>query len=215
MPNPVSALVTVGSQIVGGLIEAEAAEDASATQAASAEAGIAERRRQFDKLQELLKPYVAAGLPAMQAQKAMLGLTTPEEQQAQIAQVENSPMFQALTKQGEEALLARASATGGLRGGNIQGALAQFRPQMLSQQIQDRYSKLGGFTELGQQSAVGVGTAGMQTGEGVANLLQQQGAALSGGQLNKAKAYSGLLNIPSEVIGFNKGLKDKGEKGIF
>lgn len=215
MSDPFSALVTFGSKIVGGLMEGEAAEDASSTQAASAEAGIAERRRQFDKLQELLKPYVEAGLPAMQAQKAMLGLTTPEEQQAQIAQVESSPMFQALTKQGEEALLAKASATGGLRGGNIQAALAQFRPQMLAQQIQDRYSKLGGFTEMGQQSAAGVGTAGMNTGEGIATLLQQQGAALSGGQIGQAKAYSSLLNIPGEVIGFNKGLKDKGGKGIF
>lgn len=215
MSDPFSALVTVGSQLIGGLMEGEAAEDASATQAASAEAGIVERRRQFDKLQELLKPYVEAGLPAMQAQKAMLGLTTPEEQQAQIAQVESSPMFQALTKQGEEALLARASATGGLRGGNLQAALAQFRPQMLSQQIQDRYSKLGGFTEMGQQSAAGVGTAGMQTGQGIADLLKQQGAALSGGQIGQAKAYSSLLNIPGEIIGFNKGLKDKGGKGIF
>ena len=215
MSDPFSALVTVGSQLIGGLMEGEAAEDASSTQAESAEAGIAERRRQFDKLQELLKPYVEAGLPAMQAQKAMLGLTTPEEQQAQIAQVESSPMFQALTKQGEEALLSRASATGGLRGGNIQGALAQFRPQMLAQQIQDRYSKLGGFTEMGQQSAAGVGTAGMQTGEGIATLLQQQGAALAGGQLGQAKAYSGLLNIPGQVFGIDAGLKAKGGKGIF
>ena len=215
MSDPLSALVTFGSKIVGGLLEGEAAEDASSTQAASAEAGIAERRRQFDKLQELLKPYVEAGLPAMQAQKAMLGLTTPEEQQAQIAQVESYPMFQALTKQGEEALLARASATGGLRGGDIQAALAQFRPQMLAQQIQDRYSKLGGLTEIGQQSAAGVGTAGMQTGQGISDLLQQQGAAIAGGQLAKTKAYSALLNIPGEVFGFNKGLKDAGGKGIF
>lgn len=215
MPDPISGLVVGGSQLIGGMMQADAAGDAAAMQAQASEAGIAEQRRQFDKLQELLKPYVEAGLPAMQAQRAMLGLTTPEEQAAQIAQVQGSPMFQELTRQGEEALLARASATGGLRGGNIQGALAQFRPQMLAQQLEDRYSKLGGFTALGQQSAAGVGTAGMRTGEGIAGLLAQQGAAQAGAELGKAKAYSGLLNLPMQFAGIHYGSKAMGGKGIF
>lgn len=215
MPDPVTGLVVGGSQLIGGMMQADAAGDAAAMQAQASEAGIAEQRRQFDKLQELLKPYVEAGLPAMQAQRAMLGLTTPEEQAAQIAQVQGSPMFQELTRQGEEALLARASATGGLRGGDIQGALAQFRPQMLAQQLEDRYSKLGGFTALGQQSAAGVGTAGMRTGEGIAGLLAQQGAAQAGAELGKAKAYSGLLNLPMQFAGIHYGSKAMGGKGIF
>ena len=215
MPDPVTGLVVGGSQLIGGMMQADAAGDAAAMQAQASEAGIAEQRRQFDKLQELLKPYVEAGLPAMQAQRAMLGLTTPEEQAAQIAQVQGSPMFQELTRQGEEALLARASATGGLRGGDIQGALAQFRPQMLAQQLEDRYSKLGGFTALGQQSAAGVGTAGMRTGEGIAGLLAQQGAAQAGAELGKAKAYSGLLNLPMQFLGMQYGSQAMGGKGIF
>jgi len=215
MPDPVTGLVVGGSQLIGGMMQADAAGDAAAMQAQASEAGIAEQRRQFDELQELLKPYVEAGLPAMQAQRAMLGLTTPEEQAAQIAQVQASPMFQELTRQGEEALLARASATGGLRGGDIQGALAQFRPQMLAQQLEDRYSKLGGFTALGQQSAAGVGTAGMRTGESIAGLLAQQGAAQAGAELGKAKAYSGLLNLPMQFAGMHFGSKAMGGKGIF
>ena len=215
MPDPVTGLVVGGSQLIGGMMQADAAGDAAAMQAQASEAGIAEQRRQFDKLQELLKPYVEAGLPAMQAQRAMLGLTTPEEQAAQIAQVQASPMFQELTRHGEDALLARASATGGLRGGDIQGALAQFRPQMLAQQLEDRYSKLGGFTALGQQSAAGVGTAGMRTGEGIAGLLAQQGAAQAGAELGKAQAYSGLLNLPMQFAGMHFGSKAMGGKGIF
>ncbi|WP_449405980.1 hypothetical protein [Massilia phosphatilytica] len=37
-----------------------------------------------------------------------------------------APRFQALQQQGNDAILANASATGGLRGGNVQGALGQF-----------------------------------------------------------------------------------------
>jgi hypothetical protein len=119
-----------------------------------------------------------------------------------------------LAQQGEEALLQRASATGGLRGGNIQGALAQFRPALLNQAIEQQYGRLGGMTSLGQQSAAGVGTAGMQTGTNVANLLAQQGAARAGGELGEAKAFSGLFNLPAQVLGFQYGAGGKAGMGF-
>lgn len=213
MPSPIKALIGGGTVLAGTVAQTQAAKEAAGAQGAAAMAGIEEQRRQFDRLQELMKPYVEAGLPAMQAQRAMLGLTTPEEQAAQVKAVQESPMFQELTRQGEEALLARASATGGLRGGDIQGALAQFRPQMLAQQLEDRYSKLGGFTALGQQSAAGVGTAGMETGRGVAGLFGQQGAAQAGAELAKGQAYSNLMNLPMQFLGMQYGMG--GGKGIF
>ena len=95
-------------------------------------------------------------------------------------------------------MLQRASATGGLRGGNIQGALAQFRPQMLNSLIEQQYGRLGGMTALGQQSAAGVGAAGQQTGVNVANLLGQQGAAQAGGQIAQGKAFA---SIPASIAG--------------
>src|SRR3990167_1451001 len=181
MPDPVTGLVVGGTSIGSGVLQHQAASKAAKAQAGAAEAGIDEQRRQFDALQELLRPYVEAGTPALKAQQAFVGLGGPGAEREAIAGVEASPAFQALLRQGEEALLQRASATGGLRGGNIQGALAQFRPNLLAQTIEDRYAKLGGLTALGQQSAAGVGSAGMQTGANVANLLQQAGAARAGG----------------------------------
>lgn len=213
MPKPILGLIGGGAAVGSTLAQTQAAKEAAGAQGAAAMAGIEEQRRQFDRLQELMRPYVEAGLPAMQAQRAMLGLTTPEEQAAQVKAVQESPMFQELTRQGEEALLARASATGGLRGGDIQGALAQFRPQMLAQQLEDRYSKLGGFTALGQQSAAGVGTAGMETGRGIAGLFGQQGAAQAGAELAKGQAYSNLMNLPMQFLGMQYGMG--GGKGIF
>ena len=207
MPDPVTGLIVGGSQLLGGMMQADAAGDAASLQAGAASEGIAEQRRQFDALQALLKPYTEAGTPALAAQQAMLGLGAPGAEAAQIAAVEGSPTFQALLRSGEEALLQRASATGGLRGGNVQAALAQFRPQLLAQQLEDRYSKLGGLTTLGQRSAAGVGAAGMETGTNVANLLANRGAALAGGEIGEAKAYSGLLNLPAQVLGMQYGAR--------
>jgi hypothetical protein len=214
MPDPVTGLIVGGSQLVGGMMQADAASEAAGIQAGAAGEGIAEQRRQFDALQALLKPYTEAGLPALQQQQALLGLQGPEAEQAAIERIRGGETFQALAQQGEEALLQRASATGGLRGGNIQGALAQFRPALLNQAIEQQYGRLGGMTQLGQRSAAGVGAAGMETGTNVANLLAQQGAARAGGELGEAKAFSGLFNLPAQVLGFQYGAGGKAGLGF-
>ena len=230
MPDPVTALVVGGSQLIGSSMQASAAGDAAAIQSGAAEAGIAEQRRQFDAMRELLKPYTEvgvpalaglqpyaqAGAPALEQQQALLGLRGPEAQKAAIAGIEGGAGYQAQVQAGEEALLQRASATGGLRGGNIQGALAQFRPQMLQQEIERQYGRLGGMADIGrvtqqnlaqigQSSAAGTGSAGLQTGTNVANLLSQQGAALAGGELGEAKAYGQLFNLPAQFLGMQMG----------
>ena len=194
-------------KIVGGITGAtqqgQAAERAAATQAGSAEAAIAEQRRQFDMLTELLRPYVEAGQPALQGQQALIGLRGAPEQQAAISAIEQSPFFQSAVRQGEEALLQRASATGGLRGGNIQAALAQFRPQMLESQIAQQYERLGGLTSLGQASAAGQAGAGMQSAGAIGNLLAQRGAALAGGQLAQGsvarQGFADLQGIANRI----------------
>lgn len=188
-----SAIGKLIGEITGSNAQARAAAGAAGTQAAAADAGIAEQRRQFDALQQLLAPYTQAGVPALQAMQALAGLGPEGSQEQAIARITASPEFAAMTQQGEEALLANASATGGLRGGNTQAALAQFRPQVLSQLINQQYSRLGGLTALGQNSAAGVGAAGMQSGDAITALLQQQGAARAGGQLALGgQAYRGF-----------------------
>jgi len=195
-----------GATLISGVAQADAAKSAAATQAGSAQAGIEEQRRQFDAVQKLLAPYVSAGQPALEAQQAFLGLRGPEEERAAIERISSGETFKALAGQGEEALLQRASATGGLRGGNVQAALAQFRPALLSNLIEQQYGRLGGMTALGQQSAAGVGTAGMSTGANVANLLGQQGAAIAGGELAQGRAFGAIPSGIAGGLGIYRGL---------
>jgi hypothetical protein len=214
MPDPVTALVVGGSQLLGSSMQASAAGDAAAIQSQAAAEGVAEQRRQFDSLQALLKPYTEAGLPALEQQQALLGLRGPDEERAAIERISGGARFQEVARQGEEAILSRASATGGLRGGNVQQALAQFRPQVLNQLIEEQYGRLGGMTTLGQRSAAGVGAAGMETGENVSNLLAQQGAARAGGELGEARAYGQLFNLPAQMLGFQYGAGGKAGVGF-
>ena len=198
-----------GATLISGMAQADAASSAAEAQAGSAQQGIEEQRRQFDAVQKLLAPYVSAGAPALEAQQAFLGLKGPEAERAAIERIKGGETFQALAGQGEEALLQRASATGGLRGGNIQGALAQFRPALLSSLIDQQYGRLGGMTALGQQSAAGVGTAGLQTGVNVSKLLGEQGAAQAGAEIAQGKAFAAIPSAISGGLGLFSGLGGK------
>lgn len=200
MPDPVSAMV--GSAVVGGAMQSRSARSAAASQERSAREGIDEQARQFDEMQRLLAPYVEAGQPALQAQQAQIGLRGAAEQQMAIDQIAQGPLLQALTRQGEQAMLQNAAATGGLRGGNLQGALAQFRPAMLQAALDQQYARLGGLTEIGQQSAARVGTAGMQTGANTAALLGQAGAAQAGGIIGGAAPFVQAAQMPGQFAAF-------------
>lgn len=185
--------------ITGANAAAKAAEQAARTQANSAQAGIDEQRRQFDALQKLLQPYTEAGTDALSSLGNLTGINGNAQQQAAIDALKASPVFTSALQAGETSILANASATGGLRGGNTQAALAQFSPALLSQIITDQYNRLGGLTSLGQNAAAGTGNAGLQTASNISDLLAQQGAALAGGQMARGNLarqnFSDLLKI--------------------
>jgi len=195
------AAAIVGSAVVGGVAQSKSASKAADAQTKAADQGIKEQRRQFDAIRELLSPYVEAGDVALEQQMALGGMSGREAQRKAISAIESGQEFQALTQQGEEAILQSAAATGGLRGGNTQAALAQFRPQVLSSLINQQYSRLGGVTALGQQSAAGVGTAGMQTGQNIANLYGQQGAAAAGSALATGQAFGNVMGSIGQYAG--------------
>jgi len=192
--------------ITGASQSAKAAEQAGQTQAAASQAGIDEQRRQFDSLVQLMSPYVQAGTGAMQQQQALIGLQGPEAQQQAISGFEQSPLFQSMQQQGENAILQNASATGGLRGGNVQAALGQFRPQLLNQLIEQQYGRLGGLSAMGQASAAGQAGAGMQSAGNVGNLLANQAQATAGGQIARGgmqrQVFGDILGLAKAAAAF-------------
>ena len=199
------AAAVAGSSIVGGVISSRASSRAANAQQASANAGIAAQERKFAALQKLLQPYVRAGTGALDAQEDILGLDGAAQQRRAITGIQSSPQFASMVQQGENAILQNASATGGLRGGNTQGALAQFRPALLSALIDQQFARLGGLTSIGQNAAAGVGNAGTQTGVNIANLQGQVGAAQAGNSLAQGAAInssiSGLTGAFGRYIG--------------
>lgn len=148
--------------------------------------------------------------PILQDQSyAQLGA---ERQRQAIQQIEQGPLFQELARQGEQGILQNASATGGLRGGNIQGALAQFRPNLLNQLIEAQYGKLAGLTTLGSSSAqnllntgsaaaAGTASGAQQSAQNIGNLTVGLGQAQAAGTIGQANAFAQGASGISGAIG--------------
>ncbi len=203
--NPLTGLGDLWKDVTG----VTAAKEATDVQIEGTGLAIDEQQRQFDAMQEMLSPYTDAGAAALDQQQALTGALGPEAQQEAIQAIQESPSYEAMIQSGETSILQNAAATGGLRGGRTQDALAQFRPQVLSGLIDQRYSQLGGISGMGQASAAGVGQAGIGTGANIGNLLTQQGQ-LEGsnilGQYNLQRGFltdlAGLgVNIGTSIAG--------------
>jgi hypothetical protein len=211
---------------------------------------IAEARRQFAAVQQVLQPFITAGnnalgplqqiqatgAEAMQGQRALLGMNGTDAQGQAIQGLQNSPEMAAYVQQGENSMLQNASATGGLRGGNTQAAMAQFRPQLLAGLISQQYDRLGGLSSLGantssmlyqtgQSAAAGVGSAGMQVAGQVGSALagysqgvgqaignQAQGAAANSAQMSAA--YGNYYNNQGAINAGNALAQGASNAGI-
>lgn len=211
------AAAVIGSAVIGGAVSMSASSKAAKAQTNAANLTVEEQRAAREQMRTLLNPYVSAGTPALQSQMAALGLSGPEAQQAYVMQQAQSPIFQSLAQQGETAILQNASATGGLRGGNVQGALAQFRPALLNQFLEQQYSRLGDLTKIGQASAAGVGASGITSATNIGNALTQAGQAQAGGALAGANAFNQALGtVAGQIPGLiNPGIPNSSITNMF
>lgn len=197
---------TIGG-LTGAKQAAKGAQKAAQTEATAAEKAIAEQRSARLDAQELQNPFVQAGRSSLAAQMSLIGLNGTAQQQNSINGLLASPEYSTAVRQGEEAILQNAAATGGLRGGNTQNSLARYRGDLLSNLYSEQFNRLGGLTSLGQNAAAGVGNNGLAVANNIGSLLQQQGAALAGGQIAKGNLVSNNLNAMAQVAGTVIGLR--------
>lgn len=194
-----------GATVVGGVISSSASSSAADKAQSAQEDALAQQQLAMQQMMKMLKPYRKAGVAGLNAQLDLLGLNGTKPQQTAIDALEASPYFTSQVKAGEEALLQTASATGGLRGGNTAAALAQFRPQMLTQTIENQYGKLAGLSAAGQNAAVntGVGTQGYQSN--IANIMGNIGNIAAQGAIAQGTNLTNLIGGLAGAYGTYKG----------
>jgi hypothetical protein len=161
--------------IIGGNAQKSAAKKASQLQYDAAIKGIDETARQFDATRADFKPYQDLGAAAAPHLGDLTGVNGNEQQQSEIDALRNSPLYKSLYRNGEEATLQNASATGGLRGGNAEAGLYHLGEDTLSNVIQQQLSNYGGLVGIGSGASGAVGQFGAQA-VGNENDLRNQGA---------------------------------------
>lgn len=170
-----------------------ASKKASQAQQNAAQQSIDEQRRALADAQARMQPYSQTGLDAMAQLRSLQGLNGAPAQQAALDAIKASPEFSTLLKSSEDALLANASATGGLRGGNTQRALAELSPAILQSLIGDKFNRLSGLMAAGQNAAGGLGVQGTNTASNIGLSLQQLGAAQAGQQIARANTLNNAI----------------------
>lgn len=179
----------VGS-LLGAGSQKKAVKKATKAQVDALNAAIAEQRRQFDTTQQNFAPYRDVGAKGLAGLGDLVGVNGAPQQQSAIDALKASPFYQSLFRNGQEALLQNASATGGIRGGNTERGLADFGADTLAQTIQQQLASLGGLAGMGMGATNAVANFGQHASDQISGDLTQQGQARASGAL----AIGGINN---------------------
>lgn len=151
-----------------------------------------------------LDPFRQTGLSAQEQQGALSGAFGAEAQRQAFADFQESPEQAFLREQGQRSVLANAAATGGVQGGNVLRELTRFGTGLASQDIQNRFSRLGALSGQGLTAAGQIGSLRGQ-GAGIEGQLGTAGASLAGqigGQLGSlGQAGAGLFGQQAGLTG--------------
>ena len=163
--------------------------------------GIGEQRRQFDLTREDFAPFVERGNVAGERLLELIGLRGIEAEQGAIDDFTESPGQRFLRERQERAVLRNASATGGLRGGNVLQELQRQAFGRASTRLDNRTSLLERIASGGQNAATNQAGIGGNISSGIAQLLAERGDVRGTGIERTADARrSGLTRIAGAFV---------------
>lgn len=203
----VSSILGVAAPIVGGLFGSSSASKQNKAQQAGLDASTALSREQFEYIKKMMEPYQKAGTSALPALQGYIDQPA-DKFSFDYQSYFNSPEYAALSGQQNEQALRMGAATGGIRGGDTQAALATIAPQLAQQARQtaqnefslnqgaqlNKYNQLMGLAGLGTGAASQVGNAAQNFGQIAGN------NAIVGGQ-NRADAIGQKYNAMGGALG--------------
>ncbi len=219
-------LCSVGVAILGSAAIGAGASIYSANQAAGAQTNAANNAisaQQFyqNRMRNDLMPYMTQGTDAMEQLKALLPQLTSPIQMDQAA-LEKTPGYQFNLQQGLRANQNALTSTGLGRSGAAVKAADRFATGLADNTYQNQfnnantnntntYNRLLALIQGGQNAAAGVGTAGIQTGQGVAGNMIGAGNAQAGAATATGNAIGNVANsfgsyaLLNSLLGKNAG----------
>lgn len=195
-----SGLGGVVGDIIGAHDNKKAVKKAGRAQMAFLQQAIDQFKNQGQIIDSRFLPFVTGGTAGFGQLTDLLGINGPEKQQAALGIIQNSPVLARMIDQGTEGVLQNASATGGLRGGNTERGLADFRADAFNQVLQDQLQRLSGVSTLGANAVNSSANFGADMASNIAALLSGQGQVKAGTILGKQQVDNNLSNQISSLI---------------
>ncbi|MEW7122189.1 DNA transfer protein p32 [Acinetobacter nosocomialis] len=202
--------------ITGSNKQTKAAQEASNQQYEATKYATDQQKQMFDEVRKDQQPYMQAGYDALKQLMGGMGQNGQFMQAYNGQDIYNDPSYKFRLNQGLDAVQSGAAAQGGLLSGATQKALNDYAQNFASQEYQNahnrynadqtnQYNRLSNLVGLGQSAAAGVGNAGMQTGQAIANNTMAGANAQAAGTIaagNKtANNFNNLLGIGTAVAG--------------
>ncbi|MEW0941631.1 DNA transfer protein p32 [Acinetobacter baumannii] len=205
--------------ITGSSKQAKAQKEAGDQMVGASNRATDVQKQMFDQMRQDQQPYMNAGTDALKSLMGGMGENGQFMQTYNGQDIYNDPSYQFRLNQGLDAVQSGAAAAGGLLSGATQKALANYGQNFASQEYQNaynrfnadqtnKYNRLSNIVGLGQNAAAGVGNAGIQTGQAIANNTMAGANAQAAGTIaagnRDANNFQGLLGIANTAAKFYK-----------
>lgn len=202
--------------ITGSNKQAKAAGKAADQQFEATKYASDQQKQMFDDARKDQQPYMQAGSDALKQLMGGMGQNGQFMQSYTGQDIYDDPSYNFRLQQGQDAIQSGAAARGGLLSGATQKALAGYGQDMASQEFSNAYSRfnadqsnqynrLSNLVGMGQGAAAGVGNAGMQTGQAMANNAMSGANAQAAGTIAKgnttANNFQSMLGLGSMAAG--------------
>lgn len=179
------AVVAAGAAAYSANQQKKAAQGAANAQTQASNAAIGEQRAAREQMRNDLSPYMQAGGGALAQLQAL--------NSGDMSSFKSSPDYQFALEQGIQGLDRSAAARGSLFSGGQQADLMRFGQGLATQNYNNYYSRLADLARMGQNSAAGVGSAGMGAASNIGNFMTGAGQAQANAFQQRADANSGLV----------------------
>lgn len=189
-----TATAIIGSAIVGGVSASRSASKIAKAGRKTGDAQIAEQRAAREEARELAQPFVDLGVGAAADIRSFL-----DDPNAGLEQI--NPVANFLQEQG-----FRSIREGGAGGGrNVDRDLSEFQTGLTSTIVpqfqQQRFNQLFNVLGIGQNAAAGQGSAALQTGANVSNILSGVGQTQAAGTQGQQNALLNTITNLSKAGG--------------
>lgn len=207
---PWGIIASVAGPILGGIIGGNAAENAADTQAAAANNASATQLKMFNIARQDQEPWRRTGMYSLNDLAQLTNIRTgdplqsPLLRQFRMSDFRQDPGYKFRQSEGEKAINRAASAAGRYDSPRTLKDLMRFNQGTADQEYGDawnrfnstqtnQFNRLAAISGLGQTAANQTASGALSTGNSLANIALQSGAAQAAGQVGQANAWGNAI----------------------